>query len=103
MRMIRPEQLRRLREQYLAGSRVELEEMDDVQAPPIGTQGTVIGVDQISLFSAFGQTRFLQNLLKLIDLHGGEGLIHWRPLQKASLFKGLKRVANISDSVFKPP
>ena len=47
MRMIRPEQLRRLREQYLAGSRVELEEMDDVQAPPIGTQGTVIGVDDL--------------------------------------------------------
>ena len=47
MRMIRPEQLRRLREQYPAGSRVELEEMDDVQAPPIGTQGTVIGVDDL--------------------------------------------------------
>lgn len=47
MRMIRPEQLRLLREQYPAGSRVELEEMDDVQAPPIGTQGTVIGVDDL--------------------------------------------------------
>lgn len=35
----------RLRNQYPAGTRVELLEMDDVQAPPIGTQGTVLGVD----------------------------------------------------------
>ena len=27
--------------------RVELLQMDDIQAPPIGTQGTVIGVDDI--------------------------------------------------------
>lgn len=35
----------RVRSQYLAGCRVELMQMDDVQAPPIGTKGTVIGVD----------------------------------------------------------
>lgn len=35
----------RIREEYPAGCRVELIEMDDVQAPPIGTKGTVIGVD----------------------------------------------------------
>ena len=35
----------RVRKQYPAGCRVELVEMDDVQAPPIGTQGTVQGVD----------------------------------------------------------
>ena len=37
--------VKRLRNQYPAGTRVELLEMDDVQAPPIGTQGTVLGVD----------------------------------------------------------
>ena len=47
MRMIRPEQLRLLREAYPKGSRVELIEMDDPQAPPIGTHGTVLGVDDI--------------------------------------------------------
>ena len=47
MRMIRPEQLKHLRETYPAGTRVELVQMDDFQAPPIGTQGTVIGVDDI--------------------------------------------------------
>ena len=47
MRMIRPDQLRSLREQYPEGSRVELLQMDDQQAPPAGTLGTVIGVDDI--------------------------------------------------------
>ena len=37
--------IKRLRHRYPAGTRVELVEMDDAQAPPIGTQGTVIGVD----------------------------------------------------------
>ena len=44
---IRRETIERLREEYPAGCRVELEQMDDVQAPPTGTKGTVIGVDAI--------------------------------------------------------
>ena len=36
-----------LRRQYPAGTRVELVRMDDPQAPPIGTKGTVKGVDDI--------------------------------------------------------
>lgn len=39
------EELQRLREQYPAGSRVMLDKMDDVQAPPLGSLGTVKGVD----------------------------------------------------------
>ncbi len=35
----------RIRREYPAGTRVELVQMDDVQAPPIGTKGTVKGVD----------------------------------------------------------
>ena len=38
-------QVERLLRLYPAGTRVELVEMDDAQAPPIGTQGTVTGVD----------------------------------------------------------
>lgn len=34
-----------LREQYPKGMRVELVGMDDFQAPPEGTRGTVVGVD----------------------------------------------------------
>lgn len=35
----------RIRREFPAGCRVELLQMDDAQAPPIGTIGTVIGVD----------------------------------------------------------
>ena len=34
-----------VRKQYPVGCRVELVQMDDVQAPPVGTKGTVTGVD----------------------------------------------------------
>ena len=37
--------LAQLREQFPAGTRVELVKMDDPQAPPIGIKGTVRGVD----------------------------------------------------------
>lgn len=34
-----------IRREYHAGTRVELLRMDDAQAPPAGTKGTVLGVD----------------------------------------------------------
>ena len=37
--------LDKLRTQYPKGTRVKLIKMDDYQAPPKGTQGTVLGVD----------------------------------------------------------
>ena len=37
--------LERIRRQYPAGTRVELLKMDDFQAPPPGTKGTVTAVD----------------------------------------------------------
>jgi len=37
-----------VRRKYPKGCRVELVRMDDVQAPPIGTKGTVIGVDDVA-------------------------------------------------------
>ncbi len=39
------ETVERVREEYPAGTRVELVRMDDLQAPPVGTQGTVKRVD----------------------------------------------------------
>ncbi|WP_374848987.1 DUF4314 domain-containing protein [Enterococcus gallinarum] len=44
---IRKEILEKLRKQYPLGTRVELIRMEDIQAPPTGTRGTVIGVDDI--------------------------------------------------------
>ena len=45
MRIIRPDELERLRAAYSNGTRVELVRMDDPQAPPVGTHGTIYGVD----------------------------------------------------------
>lgn len=42
---VAPDILAALRKQYPPGTRVELLRMDDEQAPPIGTKGTVRGVD----------------------------------------------------------
>lgn len=45
MRFPKRETVEMVRRQYPAGTRVELVHMDDVQAPPEGTKGTVLGVD----------------------------------------------------------
>lgn len=47
MRFPSKEIVESIRKQYPTGTRVELIQMDDVQAPPIGTKGTVWGVDDI--------------------------------------------------------
>ena len=39
------ETVERVRRQYPSGTRVELVQMDDPQAPPVGTLGTVLAVD----------------------------------------------------------
>ncbi len=39
------ETVERIRREYPAGTRIELLQMDDCFAPPIGTRGTVIAVD----------------------------------------------------------
>lgn len=44
---VKREIVERLRRQYPAGSRVKLVRMEDEQAPPIGTCGTVLGVDDL--------------------------------------------------------
>ena len=45
MRFPNKETVDRIRREYPAGTRVVLVKMDDAQAPPIGTKGTVTGVD----------------------------------------------------------
>ena len=53
-----------LREQYPAGTRVRLLSMDDPQAPPIGSEGTVIGVDDAG------------NIMMSWDSGGGLNLVY---------------------------
>ena len=47
MRLPSKETVERVRLRYPTGCRVELVQMDDPQAPPSGTYGTVLGVDDI--------------------------------------------------------
>lgn len=47
MRFPSKETVECIRKEYPTGSRVELVRMDDPQAPPVGTKGTVRGVDDI--------------------------------------------------------
>ena len=43
MRFPSKETVERIRKEYPVGTRVELVQMDDPQAPPVGTKGTVRG------------------------------------------------------------
>lgn len=45
MKLPSKEIVERIRIEYPVGTRVELTRMDDIQAPSIGTRGTVAGVD----------------------------------------------------------
>ena len=47
MRFPSKETVERIRKEYPVGTHVELVWMDDPQAPPVGTKGTVRGVDDI--------------------------------------------------------
>ena len=47
MRFPNKEMLEFLHREYPSGTRVVLIRMDDLQAPPLGTKGTVTGVDDI--------------------------------------------------------
>ena len=48
MRMPDRSDVERMRKHFPVGTRVELVKMDDPQAPPVGTKGTVIGVDDMA-------------------------------------------------------
>jgi hypothetical protein len=50
MRTLNKYALEGLRKAYPKGARVELLKMDDPQAPPVGTKGTVIAVDDIGSY-----------------------------------------------------
>lgn len=47
MKFPKTEIVEQLRQEFPAGTRVKLLKMDDPQAPPIGTLGTVYGVDDM--------------------------------------------------------
>lgn len=47
MKLPSKDEVERIRREYPSGTKVVLERMDDVQAPPVGTVGEVTGVDDV--------------------------------------------------------
>lgn len=58
-----------LREEYPRGTEVELVYMDDIQAPPVGTKGTVRGIDA-----------------------QGSIMVHWENGSRLSVIPGIDKV-----------
>ena len=68
------DEVRKAKETYIPGMRVRLLKMDDAQAPAIGTEGTVIGVDDIgSVMVAWDNGSSLNVLLGVdyVEIIGG--------------------------------
>ena len=66
------ERVEHLIKQYPKGTKIELLEMDDVQAPPVGTVGIVQGVDDL-----------------------GSLLVRWENGSSLSVIDGVDRVKKI--------
>lgn len=67
MNMPSREIVNQLRNEYPAGTRVELTSMDDVQAPPIGTLGAVQGVDNMGSIMVHWDNRSTLSLVYGVD------------------------------------
>lgn len=67
MQFLKPEVLNNLRSRYPNGTRVELVSMNDPLAPPVGTHGTVVGVDDTGSLLVDWDNGSGLNLLYKID------------------------------------
>ena len=61
------EQIAALRERYPRGTRVELLAMDDPQAPPTGTMGEILGVDDAGQLLVRWETGSSLSLIPGVD------------------------------------
>ena len=67
MRFPSREQIAALRERYPHGTKVELLSMDDPQAPPTGTMGEVLGVDDAGQILVRWETGSSLSLISGVD------------------------------------
>ena len=72
MHIVTKEELEELRKTYPNGTRVRLLQMDDFQAPPVGTEGVVYGVDDT-----------------------GSLLVHWEKGSSLNVIFGVDRVEKL--------
>ena len=61
------EQIAELRERYPRGTKVELLAMDDPQAPPMGTMGEILGVDDAGQLLVRWETGSSLSLIPGVD------------------------------------
>ena len=61
------ETINQLRSRYPVGTRIELINMDDVRAPPMGTLGTVKGVDDMGSIMVHWDNGSSLNLIYNVD------------------------------------
>ena len=67
MRFPSREQIAALRERYPYGTKVELLSMDDPQAPPMGTMGEILGVDDAGQLLVRWETGSSLSLIPSVD------------------------------------
>ena len=65
--MISKEIIEKLKEIYPSGTRVKLIQMEDIQAPPKGTLGTVYGVDAIGSILVKWDNGSMLNVIFRVD------------------------------------
>lgn len=65
--MISREIIQKLKETYPVGTRVKLIQMEDIQAPPTGTLGTVYGVDAIGSILVKWDNGSMLNVIFRVD------------------------------------
>ena len=65
--IIDSQKVEEIKKAYPAGTRIELIHMDDIQAPPDGTKGTVKGVDDIGQIMMHWDTGSSLSLVVGID------------------------------------
>ena len=67
MRFPSREEVARIRAKYPAGAKVRLISMQDPQAPPAGTIGTVLGVDDVATVHIAWSTRSTLGIIDGVD------------------------------------
>ena len=59
--------LERLRRTYPQGTKVRLVSMDDAQAPPVGTKGEILGIDDVGNILVSWENGSSLNLIPDVD------------------------------------